>query len=123
MLARPKLPPDEIRLRRDIWLSAPEWAEVCEAAAAAALPVRKYCRRVLLRRKITPAPSLENRAAWVELARVHANLNQIAHALNVAAKAGATDAPNVSDLVELLRRCDEQTAALRAELMGDGDDR
>jgi len=121
-MARPKLPADQVRHRRDVWMSAAEWAAVCEAAAAAAQPVRAYCRRVLLGKRIAAAPSVETRKAWVELARVHANLNQVAHALNGAVKAGMKRTPELREIAELLRECDAQTKALRAELLSGGDD-
>ncbi|MBF0306844.1 MAG: plasmid mobilization relaxosome protein MobC [Alphaproteobacteria bacterium] len=69
---------------------------------------------------MTGAPSVENRAAWIELARTTANLNQIAKHANERGELAIG-----GELVELRRAIER----LRAELIGaiyddeDGDDR
>ncbi|MBF0394705.1 MAG: plasmid mobilization relaxosome protein MobC, partial [Alphaproteobacteria bacterium] len=106
---RPRKSDDDIRRRRDIWLSDLEWDEIQLAAELARLPVRVYARRLLLKNRITAAPSVQNLAAWSELARLAGNLNQIArHANETGQLRVANEVAEVSDVV----------ARLRAELIG-----
>jgi hypothetical protein len=117
-MARPKLSPDEIRYRRDIWLSVAEWQHVVDSAAAAGIPTRAYARRVLSGRHVSPAPTVSDRVAWVELARVHSNLNQIAATLNAAAKSADFSGIDLASISALLSECNAQTRALRAQILG-----
>jgi len=110
-MARPKLPAREVRRRKDIWLSDDEWARVEAAAEIAGLPVRAYARRAILGQRITPPPTVADRQAWAELARVHANLNQIAHKLNAGEQV-----PD-SEISAALDECNVLTKALRNAIL------
>lgn len=107
-MARPRLSVDQKRFRRDVWLNNGEWSAVIAHAKEAGLPTRTYCRRVLLRKHIRPIPEL-NREAWAELARLAANINQLAHHANASGELG--------QLVEL-QAVARQVAALRLQLIG-----
>ena len=115
---RPKLAFDALRQPREVRLSDREWADVRASAKAAGLRLGPYCRRVLAGRHVRPAPSVADQAAWAELARVHSNLNQVAHALNLARKKGVIEAEPFVELRALLLRVEAQTAALRHEILG-----
>lgn len=92
---------DAARLR----LTPAEAATVRERAAARGLTVGAYLRLAALDR-VPPAVPEINRAAWAELARAAAALNQLARRLNVVA------APAAAEVAEARRLLAELRAAL-----------
>ncbi|MGV1101055.1 plasmid mobilization relaxosome protein MobC [Thiovibrio sp. JS02] len=72
-----------------------------------------YIRNQALGRKIHSIPAI-NHEAWVSLARVGANLNQIAHRLHlVEAGAEGVVAPDIREIRDALEQ-------LRLQLLGEG---
>lgn len=119
---RPRVAPEHERHRRDVRLSNTEWADLLDRAARAGLKPGIYARRVLTGHRVKSSPSASDRAAWVDLARVHSNLNQLAHELNVQRQGdGVRLIPRLAEIAQLLIDCERQTAALRAEILGVGD--
>ncbi len=120
---RPRVAPEHERHRRDVRLSNVEWADLVDRAERAGLKPGVYARRLLSGHRVKAAPSVVDRAAWVDLARVHSNLNQIAHELNAQRQAdGVQLMPRLAEIAQLLIECERQTAALRAEILGVGGD-
>jgi len=117
-MPRAKLPPDDVRHRRDVRLSNNEWRSVVAAALSAGLPIGVYARRALSGRRIAARPSATDRAAWVELSRVVSNVNQLSHAVNLAIKSGEFSDAVLSPLPALLEETAAQITALRAEILG-----
>lgn len=115
---RPILDAEDRRRQRGIRLSDREWAAVIERAAMAGLPVSVYARRLLTGHRVGAAVSVTDRAAWVELARVHSNLNQLSRALNEARVSGNKPAVTIDEIAASLSECKRQTAALRNEIIG-----
>jgi len=64
-------------------LTTEELEAVEREAGAAGLTVSAYCRRVVLRHRVTPAARGADAAALSALNRVGVNLNQVARHLNV----------------------------------------
>lgn len=119
---RPRAAPDDERHRRDVRLSNTEWADLRQRAERAGIKPGVYARRLLMNHRVKAAPSVSDRAVWVELARVHSNLNQIAHELNVSRQESVVGmTPHMRQIADLLIECERQTAALRAEILGAGD--
>lgn len=118
-MARPQLPENERRKRRDVWLSDDELAEVTERARAAGLPVRQFIREAALSSRIIAAPPVANTKAWRDLAPVAANLNQLTRHANTTGELAA-DLPQV--LEHLARQVDELRAVLIGIRPGDEDD-
>jgi len=76
-------PPEQLRTRRlNVYLTDCELAELERRSKKAGIRPPAYLREAALNRLPRTIPEL-NQAAWVELARSAANLNQIAHRLNV----------------------------------------
>lgn len=115
---RPTLDAEDRRRQRGVRLSDREWAAVVERAEMAGLPVGVYARRLLMGHRVGAAVSVTDRAAWVELARVHANLNQLSRALNEARLSGNQPAVAIDEIAASLDECQRQTAVLRNEIIG-----
>lgn len=115
---RPRATADALRYRRDIRLSANEWADLVERACQAGLRPGVLARRLLTGHQPRAVPSVANRTAWVDLARVHANLNQLVHVLNDERLSGSTNVPDMAEILNILRDVAEQTRMLRAEMLG-----
>ena len=111
-MARPRKGEDEIRWRRDVWLSTDEWHEVKRRAASARLPIRQYIRHAALGRRIKPMPSVENIDAWQQLARTTGNLNQLARHAN---ESGNVEVAELSTVLSALR---DDVESLRRLLIG-----
>jgi hypothetical protein len=77
--------PDEYRrtIRREVWLSPIELADLKERASALGVTPGEYMRRAIT---IAPMPKPQvppvNIEAWRDLARLSANANQYQHAIN-----------------------------------------
>lgn len=115
-MARPKSPPEQIRARTiGVRVNPVELADLETKAQAAGVTVTEWLRLAGLRRR-APAgvvPAI-NREAWVELARLAANLNQLARAAN--------EGQTVTVNEQLLSRLMDQVQALRRGLLGVADD-
>ena len=85
---RPRMAENEQRGERlpPVRVTAAELAFVQEQAARAGLSLSEYCRRLVLRRKVSPRRSEADEALLLELNRIGVNLNQIAHRLNAGGK-------------------------------------
>lgn len=85
---RPRLAPDEQRGERlsGLRLTATERAFVEANAARAGLEVAEFCRRAILRRRITPARTDTDAAALLALNRIGVLLNQIARRANASGR-------------------------------------
>lgn len=113
---RPRIDPALRReLRVTVQVTATELEEIDRRATQLSLSRSTYLQRAALARPLPrPVPPI-NREQWVELARLAANLNQIAHAIN------AGTAPPVFEAASL-RRLEELLIAVRAALLGGGSD-
>ena len=93
-----------------------EFAALTTAADACGKPVGAYARDLALTgeapRPAPPRPAEADREALVELRKVGTNLNQVAHNLNAARKAGETIATShLAELAATVRAC--RAAVLR----------
>lgn len=109
-IGRPKMAPEEQRTERlsGIRLTAAERVMIEDMAAAAGLPLAEFCRRAILRQKITPPPSRADDALLLELNRIGVNINQIAHAVN----AGRGLPHSMPEVMEQLRRILDRLAGV-----------
>jgi len=97
-------------------VSASEHEALCQRAAAMQMKPAQWLRTAALTRRL-PAPPVAaiNRAQYVELARLAANLNQLAHLANMG--------KNVTVASGLLERLLVETQRLRQALLGVTEDR
>jgi len=107
----PTAPPSPARrvVRYTLYLSPEELATLRKRAAASqSQGVSAYIRETALRRAPPAAIPTVNREAYVALARLAGNLNQIAHHLNagnaVTAELGRQLSGQVAEVAELVRR-------------------
>lgn len=102
---RPAAKPEDRRtIRRRIWLSPLEYAEITAKAIALGIPVGAYIRLEATRASMPrpPVPTV-NMEAWRELARLAANVNQYQAAINQ--RAATTWPPDlIPDLLEAIRQ-------------------
>lgn len=108
-MGRPLVRECELRTRIDVYLAADERTEITRRAAEAHLPVSAFIRRAAMGQRVSTVPA-GNATRWASLARLSANLNQIARHLNCG-RVGGIDAGTVETLLGEVR-------ALRIELMG-----
>ena len=101
-MGRPLLGRSELRQPVEIYLSATERDQVSRQAAAAGLPLSGFIRRAALRQQVHSVP-VPNVQKWEELARLAANLNQLAAAANRGMVAGA-DAAEFEQLRQLVQQ-------------------
>ena len=96
-------------------VSATEYAMLCERAAAMHMKPAQWLRAAALTRRLpSPPVAAINRAQYVELARLAANLNQLTHLANMGR--------NVTVAEGLLVRLLAETQRLRQALLGIGGD-
>jgi hypothetical protein len=108
MAGRPLLPQEKIRRRLDLYLTEEERGDAQAKASQARMPLAVYCRSAILGHQVKTLPPLRAEA-YAELARVAANLNQLAKAANQG---------RVVDVsADLLIAVYEQVQALRKELL------
>ena len=93
-----------------------EFSALTQAADACGKPVGAYVRDLALTGKspepAPPRPAEADREALIELRKVGTNLNQVAHTLNAARKAGEViAAESVAELAATVRAC--RAAVLR----------
>ena len=107
---RPKVAPENVRRSVSVRLNGFEWASICRKADAAGVTPTAWMRRASLSREplraVVPAV---NRDAYAELARLAANLNQLARA---AHEGRVSLSPSLFDLLR------EIVQALRLEMLG-----
>lgn len=112
---RPALPANQKRKNRvRVHFSELEMQHLTRIAGSDGIVeggIPSYIRMQALGRKIHSNPRI-NQEAWIELARVAANLNQIARRCNLAELGGAVP-PEIEEIQEAL-------AALRRKLLGEG---
>lgn len=112
-MARPLISPNELRDKFDVYLNPTELGIIDANAKSAGLSLSAFIRRSALNQKISSVPT-GNIQHWQELARVSANLNQIAKHLN--------EGFHFEIDAEVIHRLRELVEALRLDLMRGGDD-
>lgn len=109
---RPSLPDSERRIvRLQPGFTMDEIEAVEERAAALGIDSCEWLRTAALGLTVKSVPAI-NRAAYSELSKLAANINQIAHVAN------ATSAVNTSDLIKTLSEVRIEVQTLRSELIG-----
>ncbi len=108
-MGRPLVRECELRQRIDVYLAADERDEITRRAAEARLPVSAFIRRAAMGQRVSTVPA-GNATRWASLARLSANLNQIARHLN-SGRVDGIDAGTVETLLGEVR-------ALRLGLLG-----
>lgn len=108
-MARPLLKSSALRTKVDCYFSPAERTHLQAKASQVGLGLSAFIREVALGKPIKALPTI-NAECWGELARVAANLNQIAHHLNEG-RAHGVDSSVIAELLE-------QVQALRRELVG-----
>jgi hypothetical protein len=108
-MARPLLKSSALRTKVDCYFSPDERSHLQAKASQVGLGLSAFIREAALGKPIKALPAV-NAERWGELARVAANLNQIARHLNEG-RAHGVDASLISELLA-------QVQALRQELIG-----
>jgi len=110
---RPKGDPAALRATTiGVRVSPDEYAALREKAAQMGMTPAQWLREAALSRRLPPSPvPLVNRERYVELARLAANLNQIAHRANEGHAVIVADA--------FLRQLMEEVSRLRLALIGE----
>ena len=85
-MARPLLSLDSLRKPLEIYLAENEREAIEEKAHVAGLALSSFIRKAALAQKVATLPQ-PNAAKWQQLARLSANVNQIARAANAGARA------------------------------------
>jgi hypothetical protein len=116
---RPKGDPAAVRIATiGVRVSASEYELLRQKAAHMRMTPAQWLREAALSRRLpSPPVAAVNREQYVELARLAANLNQLAHLANEGARVTVADG--------LLMRVAGETRRLRQALLGvegDGDD-
>lgn len=112
-MSRPLLPPNAVRKPVEFYLAENERETIEAKAREAGLPLSSFVRKAALGQKVATVPQ-PNAAKWEQLARLSANVNQIARAAN----AGTV----VSVDGELLREVATLVRHLRLNLVGVAED-
>lgn len=109
---RPKSDPAAVRRATiGVRVSAPEYAALRERAAQMGMTPAQWLREAALSRRLPSLPvPVANREQYAELARLAANLNQLAHAANSGEPVQVND--------ELLTAVADQVKHLRLVLIG-----
>ena len=109
---RPKGSPEALRASTiGVRVSAAEYEALRTKAAEMGMSPAQWLREAALTRRLpTPPVPAINREQYVELARIGANLNQLAHAANIGV--------NVAVDSHLLHRAFREIQALRRALLG-----
>jgi len=113
---RPKGDPEAVRVHRiNARLTADELSALNQKAALLGIPPAQFLRDAALKRRLPPPPvPAINRQQYAELARLSANLNQLAHAAN--------SGQPVTVPFTLLQQMSEEVTRLRLALINAGDD-
>jgi hypothetical protein len=109
---RPKNDPAAVRSQViGVRVCASEYTALCARAAALHITPSEWLRTAALSRRLPPPPvAAINRAQYVELARLAANLNQLTRLAN--------EGRNVTIANDLLARLLAETQRLRLSLLG-----
>ncbi len=113
---RPRLGAGRRRQFRGLYLDPQEEMRIAASASAAGLAIGRFIRRSALGQRVHAVPSIENLSAWRDLARLAANLNQVATAINRGRIEVVGDG-----VARLLVQIGLEVAALRAQLIGADD--
>lgn len=111
---RPKGDPAAVRVSTiGVRVSAEEYAALRAKAAQMGMTPAQWLREAALSRRLPspPVPAI-NREQYAELARLSANLNQLAHGANIGQNVAVNDA--------LLQRLAGEVSRLRLALLGMG---
>ena len=111
---RPKGDPAAVRVHRvNARLSSAELATLTAKAEQMGMTPAQWLREAALSRRLPspPVPAI-NREQYAELARLSANLNQLAHGANIGQNVAVNDA--------LLQRLAGEVSRLRLALLGGG---
>ena len=111
---RPKGDPAAVRVHRvNARLSSAELATLTAKAEQMGMTPAQWLREAALSRRLPspPVPAI-NREQYAELARLSANLNQLAHGANIGQNVAVNDA--------LLQRLAGEVSRLRLALLGVG---
>lgn len=111
---RPKGDPAAVRVSTiGVRVSADEYAALRAKAAQMGMTPAQWLREAALSRRLPspPVPAI-NREQYAELARLSANLNQLAHGANIGQNVTVNDA--------LLQRLAGEVSRLRLALIGAG---
>lgn len=111
-MGRPLYPKGNLRAKAECYLSPAEREEVAAKACAAHLAVSAFLRKAALGQRVQAVPT-GNAERWAELAKLAANLNQLAHHANAGQCVGVP--------ASLLNGVVEEVLALRRELLGGGE--
>lgn len=112
-MARPLLPLAALRKSLEIYLAEDERAAIEDKARGAGLALSSFVRKAALGQKVATLPQ-PNAAKWEQLARLSANMNQVAKAANAGASV-SVDSGLLRELADLVRR-------LRLDLIGIAED-
>lgn len=113
---RPKIDKEERRRERQLMMSDKEWLALKALAALSSSSVSAMIRRQLVEppRRIAEG---DGRALLAELGRVGNNINQIAHALNFAAKSGEDRAPRLDEIDVKIEQLMDVISELKAAII------
>ena len=111
---RPKGDPSAVRVSTiGVRVSADEYAALRAKAEQMGMPPAQWLREAALSRRLpSPPVPAANRQQYAELARLSANLNQLAHGANIGQNVAVNDA--------LLLRLAGEVSRLRLALLGVG---
>ncbi|MES2992643.1 MAG: hypothetical protein V4844_14570 [Pseudomonadota bacterium] len=118
---RPALDTDQLRtLRLNVDLNQAELSQCQQRADTAALPLRRWARRVLIGTPIAATRPAELRALWTESSTLQANFNQLVERLNFLHQAGELDLTGCErafrDLAHLVPELHQLVCSMRVEL-------
>ena len=108
-MARPLLLPEDLRKPVKLFLTSEERTAVETKALASGLALSTFVRKVALGQRVVSLPTT-NAEQWEKLARLSANLNQLARAANSGSA--------VSVDPDLLAALSVQVRRLRFDLLG-----
>ena len=114
--------PDERRrsIRKEVWLSPIELADLKARAAAVGITPGEYMRRAITESPMPKPPVPQaNLVAWRELARLAANTNQYQHAVNNGS-AHAWQPELIPDLLDAIREVRMALLGVASDSDGDG---
>lgn len=104
-MPRPLLSRSELRRRVEVYFTCDERESIERRAGEAGLSLSSFIRRAALGQRVQTIPQ-PNAARWQELARLAANLNQVAHHANTTGEVALDPAAlaEVGEAVQALRR-------------------
>jgi hypothetical protein len=112
-MPRPLLPPNALRKPVELYLAENEREAIEAKAREAGLALSSFVRKAALGQKVATLPQ-PNAVKWEQLARLSANVNQIARAAN-AGTVVSVDGDLLKEVATLVRH-------LRLDLVGAAED-